>query len=88
MTEGKLLGEQDGYVEDMRVLGLGTPSPPQTHHTLHPPPPHPPPSYTSLGSRENTVQNPALKCLSPEGQPTYRPAYLLENEDEERNSRT
>ncbi|XP_024842261.1 FAD synthase isoform X4 [Bos taurus] len=44
--------------------------------------------YTSLGSRENTVQNPALKCLSPEGQPTYRPAYLLENEDEERNSRT
>lgn len=50
----------------------------------------PPPcsSYTSLGGRENTVRNPALKCLSPGGQPTYRPAYLLENEDEERNSRT
>lgn len=43
--------------------------------------------YTSLGSRENTVQNPALKCLSPGGHPIYRPAYLLENEDEERNSR-
>nr|XP_034356653.1 FAD synthase isoform X2 [Arvicanthis niloticus] len=43
--------------------------------------------YTSLGSRENTTQNPALKCLSPGGHPVYRPAYLLENEDEERNSR-
>ncbi|XP_064138723.1 FAD synthase isoform X3 [Loxodonta africana] len=43
--------------------------------------------YTSLGSRENTVQNPALKYLSPGGHPTYRPAYQLENEDEERNSR-
>lgn len=43
--------------------------------------------YTSLGSRENTKQNPALKCLSPGGHPVYRPAYLLENEDEERNSR-
>ncbi|XP_077934722.1 FAD synthase isoform X2 [Halichoerus grypus] len=44
--------------------------------------------YTSLGGRENTVRNPALKYLSPGGQPTYHPAYLLENEDEERNSRT
>lgn len=55
------------------------------------PPPHSPPcspSYTSLGGRENTVRNPALKYLSPGGQPAYRPAYLLENEDEERNSRT
>ncbi|KFO24931.1 FAD synthase isoform X1 [Fukomys damarensis] len=44
--------------------------------------------YTSLGSPENTVRNPALKCLSPGGPPTYRPAYLLEKEEEERNART
>ncbi|XP_028910511.1 FAD synthase isoform X1 [Ornithorhynchus anatinus] len=44
--------------------------------------------YTSLGSMENTAKNPALRCPGPGPTPTYRPAYQLENEDEERNSRT
>ncbi|XP_007482073.1 FAD synthase isoform X1 [Monodelphis domestica] len=44
--------------------------------------------YTSLGSQENTKKNVALKYQGPGGCPAYRPAYQLENENEERNSRT
>ncbi|XP_027727577.1 FAD synthase-like isoform X1 [Vombatus ursinus] len=44
--------------------------------------------YTSLGSRENTKKNVALKYPGPGGCPAYRPAYQLEKEDEERSSRT
>lgn len=82
MTEGKGVGQEQMGVG--RHEGAGVGEIPSCTLTLH----SPGSSYTSLGSQENTVRNPALKYLSPEGQPTYRPAYLLENEDEERNSRT
>ncbi|CAB3411458.1 unnamed protein product [Caenorhabditis bovis] len=44
--------------------------------------------YTSLGGRDNTIRNPALRMVSPEGDEYYLPAYKLKNDAEERNNRS
>ena len=49
--------------------------------------PSPLPRYTSLGSVDNTLPNPALQETTSGGSVTYRPAYELEDVTRERDGR-
>lgn len=42
--------------------------------------------YTSLGEQDNTIKNPHLRVMT-SGEENYMPAYLLESEEWERDSR-
>jgi len=44
--------------------------------------------YTSLGSPNNTRQNPLLEFTTKNGEVCYLPAYMLQDPDKERTSRT
>ncbi|CAG2114974.1 unnamed protein product [Medioppia subpectinata] len=44
--------------------------------------------YTSVGSTRNTTPNPLLKFVARNGETYYMPAFMLTNEDKERNGRT
>ncbi|ODQ64243.1 adenine nucleotide alpha hydrolases-like protein [Nadsonia fulvescens var. elongata DSM 6958] len=43
--------------------------------------------YTSLGGTNNTFKNPSLKSIDSKGQITYKPAYVMEDDDKERIGR-
>lgn len=43
--------------------------------------------YTSLGGEHNTIKNPALEYTDAFGRKRYKPAYLLEDGNLERNGR-
>lgn len=44
--------------------------------------------YTSLGEKRNTAPNPSLAQVDSDGNVTYKPAYMLQDESLERDGRT
>jgi len=43
--------------------------------------------YTSIGNVSNTMRNPALRIVAPDGSESYLPAYLLSDQTLERAGR-